>query len=193
MTRHLIRLIWNRKRHNFLLAIEILFSFLVLFAVVLLTANFVNNWRQPLGFNIERVWRVTVDMKERDQDPAVRARHQETFRQLFATLADLPGVELAAGANISPYSNAGWGQDVHLQDGRTLQYGANLATDAFRRLFLLQVVFGRWFSREDDAATVRPSSSTSDWRGISSAGNAVGQIIPGKAGAQSGGTLRPSA
>ena len=31
MTRHLVRLIWNRKRQNLLLTIEIFCSFLVLF------------------------------------------------------------------------------------------------------------------------------------------------------------------
>ena len=34
MTRHLIRLIWNRKRQNFLLTVEMFFSFLTLFGVV---------------------------------------------------------------------------------------------------------------------------------------------------------------
>ena len=34
MIKHLIKLVWNRKRANFLIMIEIFFSFLVLFAVV---------------------------------------------------------------------------------------------------------------------------------------------------------------
>ena len=39
MTRHLIRLIWNRKRQNFLLTVEMFFSFLTLFGVVLIAAQ----------------------------------------------------------------------------------------------------------------------------------------------------------
>ena len=50
MTRHLLRLIWNRKRQNFLLTLEIFFSFLTLFGVVLFATQFANNARQPLGY-----------------------------------------------------------------------------------------------------------------------------------------------
>ena len=73
MTRHLLRLIWNRKRQNFLLTLEILFSFLALFGVVLFTVHFANNSRQPLGFDIDRVWNIVVDRKENEDDPAVKA------------------------------------------------------------------------------------------------------------------------
>ena len=54
MTRHLLRLIWNRKRQNFLLTVEIFFSFLTLFGVVLFAMHYANNARQPLGFDIDR-------------------------------------------------------------------------------------------------------------------------------------------
>ena len=54
MTRHLLRLIWNRKRQNFLLTVEIFFAFLTLFGVVLFAMHFANNTRQPLGYDIAR-------------------------------------------------------------------------------------------------------------------------------------------
>src|SRR5207302_1154179 len=60
MTRHLISLIWNRKRHNILLAAEIFFSFLVLFGVAFTGLFYATNWRQPLGFDIDRVWSINV-------------------------------------------------------------------------------------------------------------------------------------
>ena len=52
MTRHLLRLIWNRKRQNFLLTVEIFFSFLTLFGVVLFAVHYANNARQPLGSGV---------------------------------------------------------------------------------------------------------------------------------------------
>ena len=60
MTRHLVRLIWNRKRQNLLLTIEIFCSFLVLFAVVLVGLNFTVNASKPLGYETDRVWSVDV-------------------------------------------------------------------------------------------------------------------------------------
>ena len=65
MTRHLFRLVWNRKRQNLLLAFEIFLSYLVLFAVVFLAVMGVANWQYPLGFSIERLWGVTLEYPER--------------------------------------------------------------------------------------------------------------------------------
>ena len=56
MIRHVFKLIWNRKRTNFLMMTEIFVSFLVLFAVVALGVYTADNWRRPLGFSIDRVW-----------------------------------------------------------------------------------------------------------------------------------------
>ena len=102
MTRHLLRLIWNRKRQNFLLTVEIFFSFLTLFGVVLFTMHYANNARQPLGFDIDRMWSITVDRKETDEDPAVKARHRETYRQLLVALREMPEMEGAAGSFTGP-------------------------------------------------------------------------------------------
>jgi putative ABC transport system permease protein len=83
MTRHLISLIWHRKRHNVLLAAEIFFSFLVLFGVAFTGLFYANNWRQPLGFDIDRVWSINAISSARfsplavgRRDPRFRAAHQ---------------------------------------------------------------------------------------------------------------------
>ena len=179
MTRHLLRLIWNRKRQNFLLTLEILFSFLALFGVVLFTVHFVNNSRQPLGFNIDRVWSITVDRKENDEDPAVKARHRAVFRQLMLALREMPQVEVSAASFTSPYANWTWGGGLRLRGGRKIDHGVNRVTDDFPALFQMPLVAGRWFSREDDAATWTPVLVNARLaHEIFGDGNAVGQIIP---------------
>ena len=115
MTRHLLRLIWNRKRQNFLLTLEIFFSFLALFGVVLLTLHFANNSRKPLGYDIDRVWSITVDRKENDEDPAVKSRHRATYRQLLIALREMPQVEVAAASFTSPYASWSWGGSMRLR------------------------------------------------------------------------------
>jgi putative ABC transport system permease protein len=156
MTRHLLRLIWNRKRQNFLLTLEIFFSFLALFGVVLFTMHFANNSRQPLGFDIDRVWSITVDRKENDEDPAVKSRHRATFRQLLLALREMPQVEVAAASFTSPYANWSWGGSMRLRGGHKVDHGVNSVSDDFPALFQMPLVKGRWFSREDDAATWTP-------------------------------------
>ena len=59
MTRHLLKLVWNRKRTNGLMILEIFFSFLVVFVVATLGIYFWDNYRQPLGFSWQNVWKVT--------------------------------------------------------------------------------------------------------------------------------------
>ena len=51
MIRHLLRLVWNRKRQNLLVALEIFLSFGVLFAIAFTVGVNYYNWRQPLGFD----------------------------------------------------------------------------------------------------------------------------------------------
>jgi putative ABC transport system permease protein len=179
MTRHLLRLIWNRKRQNFLLTVEIFFSFLTLFGVVLLGMQYANNARHPLGYQIARVWSISVDRKEPAEDPAVRARHRETYDQLLMAFRDMPEVESVAAGFTGPYTNAFWGSGTRLPGGRQIDYGVNNVTDSYRELLSMQVVEGRWFSREDDAATWRPVVINRRLaREIFGDASAVGQIIP---------------
>ena len=60
MIRPVFKLIWNRKRTNFLMMTEIFVAFLVLFAVVALGVYTADNWWRPIGYSIDRVWSVTI-------------------------------------------------------------------------------------------------------------------------------------
>lgn len=178
MTRHLLRLIWNRKRQNFLLTLEIFFSFLTLFGVVLFAVQYANNARQPLGYDIDRLWNISVYRREPDEDPAVKARHRETYRQLLSTLRELPQIEVVAAAFTGPYADSNWGSRTRLAGGRNVDYGVNNVTDDYLDLLHIPLVAGRWFSREDDAATWKPVVINRRLaREIFGDANPVGQII----------------
>ena len=61
MFKHLFKLIWNKKKQNFLLMSEMLFSFLVLFAVFTLLVYYYNNYKKPMGFEYQNVWMVSYN------------------------------------------------------------------------------------------------------------------------------------
>ena len=107
MNRHLLRLIWNRKRHNLLLAIEIFFSFVVVLGITAAGVNLVVNWATPLGYRIDNVWRIEVTAPPEDATPASGqpTRTAVVAREIFATLRALPGIDAVAGLSISPYSS----------------------------------------------------------------------------------------
>jgi putative ABC transport system permease protein len=179
MTRHLFRLIWNRKRQNFLLTLEIFFSFLTLFGVTLFAVQYANNARQPLGFSIERLWNIEVGTNENDEEPEVKARHRETWRQMLTALRELPQVEAVSASVNSPYGNSSWGGGLRLPGGREVPYSINKSTDEYDKLFDIRVVAGRWFTREDDAATWDPVIINERMaRDVFGNGQAVGQILP---------------
>jgi putative ABC transport system permease protein len=155
MTRHVFRLIWNRKRSNFLIMVEILCAFLVLEGVMVMATHYANNYRQPLGFSIERVWGIRMDTKQRGEDKAVRAAQMATMMQLFNAVRDLPEVESVCAGFTTPYSNASWGSG-HKMNGRQIDYGLNSATDDCNKVYGITVKRGRWFDRSDDGAAYSP-------------------------------------
>ncbi len=76
MMRHLFKLVWNRKRSNALIILEIFFSFLVVFIVATLGVYFWDNYRRPLGFSYQDVWRIEVDTKAGNEEPRGRDRRK---------------------------------------------------------------------------------------------------------------------
>jgi putative ABC transport system permease protein len=52
MFKHLFKMIWNKKKQNSLLIVEILLSFLVIFAVFTFGLNSYNNYAKPMGIEL---------------------------------------------------------------------------------------------------------------------------------------------
>jgi putative ABC transport system permease protein len=187
MTRHLIRLIWNRKRQNLLLSIEIFCSFLVVFVVMLVGLNFAVNAGKPLGYQVDRVWSIDIGRppgpRADDKGPAAeeaRARERDTFVRLLAAVRELPQVELASVAFTAPYINSTWGSGVDLADGRHVGYLYNRVGDDFTKVFSMPIVAGRGFSREDDAATAVDTVliNVRMARTVFGDTNPIGRVIP---------------
>jgi putative ABC transport system permease protein len=165
MIRHLLRIVWNRRRANLLIAIEILLSFLVLATVITLGVFLLDNYNQPLGFSYERTWSVRISMNAVDMEltPLDQLPFEQTpagQRARVATLLrlvrDLPEVESAATAANVPYGSSSWTSGVDV-GGRNHEFGANEANDTFAETMQLRVTRGRWFGPADDGAAWRPT------------------------------------
>lgn len=61
MTRHLLTLVWNRKRTTLLVMVEIAAAFVVLSLVSIFAVYALDNWRRPIGFTWTHVWDIEVD------------------------------------------------------------------------------------------------------------------------------------
>ena len=87
MIRHLFKLMWNRKGKNFLLLIEILVSFLVLFGNMSLVVNNYRNYVKPMGFNYDDVWVIDITI-DQENEAAL-----ESMRNIKNVLSNRPEVE----------------------------------------------------------------------------------------------------
>jgi putative ABC transport system permease protein len=152
--RHLLKLVWRRKRSTSLLMLEIAVSFLVVFGVAVLALRLLHNWRQPLGFAWRDVWSVEVDMNVTSDDSWTLEQTQRMAR-LLAEARALPGVVAAAGAQVVPYEFGMSNGDVTYERRSTMTVIGEV-TDGFAETMRLRLVSGRWFGHQDEGAALPP-------------------------------------
>ncbi|HBL31307.1 MAG TPA: hypothetical protein DD490_31145 [Acidobacteria bacterium] len=154
MIRHLLKLVWNRKRANALILVEIFFTFLVVFAVGTLGLFLWDNARRPLGFDWQDVWAVRVNMQA-GSDDTFTAEQVETAARLVREVETLAPVEAVTGAMMEPFAFGQYtsGRTVN---GRRVSMSVNEVTASFAEVMRFDVVRGRWFQPADAALAWRP-------------------------------------
>jgi len=175
MMRHTFKLIWNRRRTNFLIILEMLLSFVVLFAVGSFIFLGIQSYRRPLGFSHENVWVLHTNW---DANNVSEEEAKETIRGILnecRTHAEI--VSTGISSTNTPYSGSTWSTAVTLggQDHHTYY---SYADDGLASTLGLSVLEGRWFSRDDDGARLTPLVITEKLRyDLFGDGLAVGQTV----------------
>ena len=141
MIRHLLKLVWRRKRSTGLMMLEVAVSFLVVFGVAAAALRLLDNWHRPLGFDWRDVWVVVVDTNGTGDD-TWQAEQTTRMAQLVAEAGRLPRVEAASGTLIVPYNFGGENTDVHYGSRRPLT-SMDEVTDGFAATMRLRLVGGR--------------------------------------------------
>ncbi|MBC6609493.1 ABC transporter permease [Hymenobacter sp. BT507] len=149
---------WNRRRANALLIVEMFLAFVVLFAVGSIGTTLWRNYRQPLGFTYTDVWQLNFTT---GQQP--RAEQFGTLQQLLARLRSTPGVEeVALSASNTPFSFNDSRSSIEMKDekGKTKRSINNVNVynvgPELPKVLGLKVVAGRWFDRSDVASGANP-------------------------------------
>src|SRR5689334_21848071 len=103
MFKHLFKLIWNKKKQNFLLISEMLISFLVIFAVFTLLVFYYQNYKKPMGFDYENVWVANYNNSLETNNADSLSLFYETLRK---TLKSMPEIkEVSFTSDNVPFSN----------------------------------------------------------------------------------------
>ena len=156
MIRQLVKLCWNRKRSQVLVAVEVFFSFLVVFAVMTVAVYNLDNYRRPLGFDYHDVLNVNLtSLSDIAADSGGETSSAGDARRLLSEVQGLDAVEAVAGTAI-PAFDLNAMSDVVEHQGRRLESYNTEVTDDFAKVMRVEVSQGRWFEPADDALPYDP-------------------------------------
>ena len=145
MIRHILTMLWNRRKSNFLMLIEIVVSFFILFAVLTFVTENIRKFNTPLGFDTEQLWVVSTIYDE-EIDSADLAEMRLSLRQ---QILDLPEVEHVSFSNwITPFSGSMWstgGDDNGFEFWTALSF----TDEDYDETMNMNVTEGRWFEEND--------------------------------------------
>lgn len=175
MIKHLFKLMWNKKKENFLLISEILVSFMVTFAVFSLLIYNYQNYKLPTGFKYENVWMVSLfnAVQPKDKD-SITAAHD----QLKMALLNLPKVkEVSYISGNAPFTHNTFGDNITYHHF-SVDIDTYTADRDYEKLMGIKILSGRWFNAEDKASAYLPivlNASTAERMNLT--GKAVGEIV----------------
>jgi putative ABC transport system permease protein len=178
MTRHIFKLVWNRKRTTGLILVELLICFLVLCAILTAAINLSARYRQPLGFSFENVWSVdTGGMNWRAEGDELAANRQ-AIGDILRVVSGLPEVEAAAVTTNMPYSGSTW-MDGTWINGQQEGFLWTLTSPGLQEVLDLPLLHGRWIADTDVGLGYLPVVITRNFaRDLFGSDNPLGKDIP---------------
>jgi len=165
MFQHIFKLVWNRRRSNSLVLVELLLSFLVLCALLGVASNYLNNWRQPLGYDYHQVWNLDIDMGTMNLLAADERKEQawREYDQFVLLLRDME--EIVAGSPLPtniPFSQSQLRYRTYIQ-GEQVPIISCYTTPELMEVLNLELLAGRWLEPGDGELNWRPSVLTRNY------------------------------
>jgi putative ABC transport system permease protein len=152
--RHLLKLVWNRKRANALIVAEMFVSFLVIFAVLTGALAIAGGWAKPIGFQWRNVWDVSMEFEVDAREKPAPELQASVMRMLDEVRA-FPQVATAAVSNTPPYAFSTTEGNRGI-NGKSVTLIIDDVSAGFADTMQLKVVRGRWFNEEDEVAHYWP-------------------------------------
>ena len=145
MIRHLFTLIWNRKRQNALMILEIFLAFLILFSVLTFVYHNMGRYSSPLGFETENIWIAHLNIP-READSVQIAGTKERVKQ---AIESFPEIQAASFSNdVTPFSGSMW-TTTSDDNGFELRTNLIMADEDYDEVYKVNMVEGKWPEKED--------------------------------------------
>jgi putative ABC transport system permease protein len=165
MIKHLFKMIWNKKKKNSLVILQLFFCFAVLFAVFTLGIYYFQSYNKPAGFNYSDVWTVSRTASQNmdnntstSKEDSANSRNgialiEQNLKNEIKTMADVLDVSYS-GTNI-PYTSSFYNTDIF--NGKTSTRSDILTVeDNYADMMKMKMFEGRWFSRDDNGSNYTP-------------------------------------
>jgi len=147
MFKHLFKLIWNKKKQNFLFLSEILVSFLVIFVVFAFVVYYYQNYKKPMGFEYEQVWDVNYNNAQKTKNSDSLVLFYEGLRKSIKSLPEIEEVSFSS-TNI-PFSDSHSSTNIHTKDKMYDRINFYEIDTGYKKVLQIKLVEGRWFSKQD--------------------------------------------
>jgi putative ABC transport system permease protein len=157
MLRHALKLIWNRRRSNLLVIVEIALAFVAAFAVLALGAYYWANYHRPMGLQYKDVWAVQLKTgRSRMQlNDAWNAENALTLRDVLVAVREQPGVASAHVIRVTPFTKRRSNGPYLYENGKLVKTAAVAMTTGALEALGAQLVQGRWFTSADEGQAHR--------------------------------------
>jgi putative ABC transport system permease protein len=147
MFKHLFKLMWNKRKQNFLLLSEILVSFMVIFALFSFLVFYFQNYRKPMGLNFERVWTVTFDSR-------VVPKNTDSlnifYKNLQQSLKAMPQIkEMTYSSMNYPFSESNMSTSLQFNKKEIQFVNRYVAGNTYKNVLGMKMLEGRWFEPQD--------------------------------------------
>ncbi|WP_316829936.1 ABC transporter permease [Pedobacter aquatilis] len=147
MYKHLFKLMWNKRKQNFLFLSEILISFLVVFAVFSYLTYYYKNYTKPLGFDYNRVWAIGYSGGQLSKSPDSL---NIFYTNLNKALKAMPEIEEVSFSSPNyPYSSSFMSTGLTHDRKKFNNISDFHVGNDYQKVWNVNLVDGRWFSPED--------------------------------------------
>lgn len=148
MIRSILKLMWKRKRHTSLMIIEMFVSFLILFTLLTVIANYSFQYSELKGFDENNVWVAELGYHRKNNESGKAFR--EILDLLKKNVLSIQGVYAVSNCNNNlPYEMSTTSSSMKY--GEIQHHSINmLRTDEnFNDVLKINIAEGRWYSVED--------------------------------------------
>ncbi len=150
MVQHLFKLLWKKRKSNFLIMLEIFVAFFILFAVSSLSVYFYRGYIKPAGINAENVWVAYIDFNS--SDDSLNRLNRELLRQRLKSYKEIKSFSF--GSHF-PYGNSNSTRGFDYK-GKHYRSEVMSVEDAYPSVLGLKMQSGEWFHERDTILKEKP-------------------------------------